>query len=293
MPAQKMRQITRRLHAEHHEMALDSERVGFALAIPSGATPDFGTSGVKLQWTVRLSFLVIPPSPEGTPSAPPTQSGTPLGSAPSGDPRVPNGASGQKRASHGRSRSHAYGFEPAVPLTLPPPPPVPPSGAVHLMPVPPSADDPYPPAHLSYRAIPDLGYVPVLFSSAAPEAPPAPGPLQRTASGASHRHTPSASAQRGQNPFGGGSAVLVPAKVETVECAIPIKVYPGCVILAARLPPSSRSLPYRLAAQEYPVPPDDLGIRSVTISHCNSHTFLETTVKEGVSVPLNALNSAI
>ncbi|KWU45900.1 hypothetical protein RHOSPDRAFT_6340, partial [Rhodotorula sp. JG-1b] len=48
MPAPKMRQITRRLHAEHHEMVLDSERIGFALAIPSGATPDFGTSGVKL-----------------------------------------------------------------------------------------------------------------------------------------------------------------------------------------------------------------------------------------------------
>lgn len=40
-----MKQLTRRLHAEHHETTLDSGRAGFALAIPSGATPDFATSG--------------------------------------------------------------------------------------------------------------------------------------------------------------------------------------------------------------------------------------------------------
>ena len=71
-PTGQVRHLTRRLHAEHHEMTLDSARLGFALAIPSGATPDFGTSGVKLQWSVRLSFLVIPPSPEApAPTAPP------------------------------------------------------------------------------------------------------------------------------------------------------------------------------------------------------------------------------
>ncbi|GAA5986158.1 hypothetical protein JCM10908_006436 [Rhodotorula pacifica] len=226
MPAPKMRQITRRLHAEHHEMVLDSERIGFALAIPSGATPDFGTSGVKLQWTVRLSFLVIPPSPEGPAPAPIPRRGTPLGAPPSGESRSANGAATPPRAGHGRSRSFAYGFEPAVPLTLPPPPAIPPSGATHLMPVAPSPEDPHPPHNLSYRAVPDLGYVPVLFSSAVPDGPPAPGPLQKTASGAHHRPTPSISA-RPQSPFGNASAVLVPAKVETVECSIPIKVYPG------------------------------------------------------------------
>lgn len=215
-------------------MVLDSERIGFALAIPSGATPDFGTSGVKLQWTVRLSFLVIPPSPEGPPAPTPTpRRGTPLGGAPTENRSSSSSSNGTATpprtgggGGHGRSRPFAYGFEPAVALTLPPPPAIPPSGATHLMPVAPSVEEPYPPHNLSYRAVPDLGYVPVLFSSAVPDAPPAPGPLQKTASGAHHRPSPSISA-RPQSPFGNGSAVLVPAKVETVECSIPIKVYPG------------------------------------------------------------------
>ncbi|GAA5927422.1 hypothetical protein JCM1841_000467 [Sporobolomyces salmonicolor] len=236
--APQIRQITRRLHSEHHETTLDSARIGFALAIPSGATPDFGTSGVKLQWSVRLSFLVIPPSPDGPPggnpklpprrglAGPPSRPPPPHASAAANG----NGTPGR----HGRSKSFAYGFEPAVPLTLPPPPMIAPSGAAHLMPVPPPTPSPYSPSnapqaiqHLSYRGVPDLGFVPVLFSSAVPEPPPAPGPLQKTASGAHHRPNASVSMQRSQSPLGNGSTVLVPAKVETVECSIPIKVYPG------------------------------------------------------------------
>ncbi|GAA5951108.1 hypothetical protein JCM10213_004240 [Rhodosporidiobolus nylandii] len=229
MPAPRMRQITRRLHSEHHEMTLDAARVGFALAIPSGATPDFGTSGVKLQWSVRLSFLFIPPSPDAGPDAPPTpgrRSALGFGSRPPPPPpaRVPPGAPPSR---HGRSKSFAYGFEPAVPLTLPPPPMIAPSGAAHLMPVLPRAGDSSPVQHVSYRAVPDLGFVPVPFSSAAPEPPPSPGPLQKTALGAHHRHNPSMSLPRPQSPLGNGSVVLVPAKVETVECSIPIKVYPS------------------------------------------------------------------
>lgn len=220
-PAPQVRQITRRLHAEHHETTLDSARVGFALAIPSGATPDFGTSGVKLQWSVRLLFLVIPPSPDAPAPNPnlterkPLTRGNPPGKGP-----APAGRS------HGRSKSFAYGFEPAVPLTLPAPPMIPPSGAAHLMP---SARDASL-SHSTYRAVPDLGFVPVLFTSAAPEPPPPPGPLQRSASGASlHRSSGSLSLSRPQSPQQQGSVVLVPAKVDTVECSIPIKVYPGCV----------------------------------------------------------------
>ncbi|GAA5905540.1 hypothetical protein JCM5296_000389 [Sporobolomyces johnsonii] len=239
-PAPQIRQITRRLHSEHHETTLDSARIGFALAIPSGATPDFGTSGVKLQWSVRLSFLVIPPSPDappgGTPKLAPRRG---LAGPPSRPPPPPSSAANGNGTPgrHGRSKSFAYGFEPAVPLTLPPPPMIAPSGAAHLMPVSPPAPSPYSPSgapaqaiqHLSYRGVPDLGFVPVLFSSAVPEPPPAPGPLQKTASGAHHRPNASVSMQmqRSQSPFGNASTVLVPAKVETVECSIPIKVYPG------------------------------------------------------------------
>ncbi|GAA5843084.1 hypothetical protein JCM9279_001856 [Rhodotorula babjevae] len=241
LPAPRMRQITRRQHAEHHEMVLDSARIGFALAIPSGATPDFGTSGVKLQWSVKLSFLVIPPSPDaplGGSSGPPSRRGTPTSNGAATPPRS------QQGGGHGRSKSFAYGFEPAVPLTLPPPPMILPSGAAHLMPVPhPSSPDPtssstaqQPVPHVSYRAVPDLGFVPVPFSSAssdkATSAPPAMGPLQKTARGAMHRPQPSLSSGRGMaggasSVTGAGSTVLVPAKVETVECSIPIKCYPG------------------------------------------------------------------
>ncbi|KPV73591.1 uncharacterized protein RHOBADRAFT_54795 [Rhodotorula graminis WP1] len=240
LPAPRMRQITRRQHAEHHEMVLDSARIGFALAIPSGATPDFGTSGVKLQWSVKLSFLVIPPSPDapvGSSSGPPSRRGTPTSNGAATPPRS------QQGGGHGRSKSFAYGFEPAVPLTLPPPPMILPSGAAHLMPVPhPPSPDPtaanaqQPVPHVSYRAVPDLGFVPVPFSSAssdkATSAPPAMGPLQKTARGAMHRPQPSISSGRAMaggasSVTGAGSTVLVPAKVETVECSIPIKCYPG------------------------------------------------------------------
>lgn len=243
LPAPRMRQITRRQHAEHHEMVLDSARIGFALAIPSGATPDFGTSGVKLQWSVRLSFLVIPPSPDAPPgglSATPPRRGTPPAR-----PQQSNGAATPPRShqgGHGRAKSFAYGFEPAVPLTLPPPPMIAPSGAAHLMPVPSPSPSPsdataHPVPHVSYRAVPDLGFVPVPFSSAssdkAASAAPAMGPLQKTARGAMHRPQPSLSSGRAlaggvSSVTGAGSTVLVPAKVETVECSIPIKCYPGC-----------------------------------------------------------------
>ncbi|GAA6063717.1 hypothetical protein JCM10212_001828 [Sporobolomyces blumeae] len=238
-PAPQIRQLTRRLHSEHHETTLDSARLGFALAIPSGATPDFGTSGVKLQWSVRMSFLVIPPSPDapvGGSSPPVTPRRNPLGRAPPPPPPAP-APPNNRGGHHGRSKSFAYGFEPAVPLTLPPPPSIAPSGAAHLMPVPPptpstaisSFEPPKPIQYTTYRAVPDLGFVPVLFSSSLPDPPPSPGPLQKTAAGAMHRpNAPSMSLSASQrDPLGGGRTVLVPAKVETVECSIPIKVYPG------------------------------------------------------------------
>jgi len=274
-----MRQITRRQHAEHHEMVLDSARIGFALAIPSGATPDFGTSGVKLQWSVKLSFLVIPPSPDapfGASNGPPSRRGTPTSNGAATPPRS------QQGGGHGRSKSFAYGFEPAVPLTLPPPPMILPSGAAHLMPVPhPPSPDPTSPAaqqpvpHVSYRAVPDLGFVPVPFSSAssdkATSAPPAMGPLQKTARGAMHRPQPSLSSGRGMaggasSVTGAGSTVLVPAKVETVECSIPIKCYPGCVSSLFVSLSAWGARPYADApsSQQHAVPPDRERLRGVT-----------------------------
>ncbi|CAO1614190.1 unnamed protein product [Sympodiomycopsis kandeliae] len=57
MSPHRIQKMTRKVHAEHHESTLDVGHSGFSLAIPSGATPDFSTSGVRLHWTVRFSFL--------------------------------------------------------------------------------------------------------------------------------------------------------------------------------------------------------------------------------------------
>uniref|UniRef100_V5EVF8 Rgp1-domain-containing protein n=2 Tax=Kalmanozyma brasiliensis (strain GHG001) TaxID=1365824 RepID=V5EVF8_KALBG len=59
LPAGRLQRVTRIIHAEHHESVLDKGRASFSLCIPSGASPEFVTSGVKLNWLVRLSFLTI------------------------------------------------------------------------------------------------------------------------------------------------------------------------------------------------------------------------------------------
>lgn len=133
---------------------------------------------------------------------------------------------------HGRSKSFAYGFEPSVPLTLPAAPSILPTGATHLMPVLGPLDTSL--SHTSYKAVPDLGFVPVVFTSNnALEGPIPLGPLQRSASGGNHKTSPSLSSMRAFNApvMQEKSVVLVPAKIETVECSIPIKVYPGYVLL--------------------------------------------------------------
>jgi hypothetical protein len=209
-------------------MTLDSARIGFALSIPSGATPDFATSGVKLQWSVRLSFLVIPPSPDAPLPDPHFRGMRSNGGMPFAPTPISPASSPSK---HVRSKSFAYGFEPAVPLTLPAAPTVLPTGATHLMPVISTDIDPNP-FFTSYRAVPDLGFVPVLFSSKSSEIelPPSPGPLQRSVRAGAHRSTPSLYSMGAVPKPSQPSVVLVPAKIETVECSIPIKVYPGYVI---------------------------------------------------------------
>ena len=47
LPSARSRQMTKRVHAEFHQDTLDAGQVGFQLTIPSGATPDFVTSGMR------------------------------------------------------------------------------------------------------------------------------------------------------------------------------------------------------------------------------------------------------
>ena len=42
---QQNKKLTRKIHSEHHEFCLNSQRVAFSLPIPMMATPDFHTTG--------------------------------------------------------------------------------------------------------------------------------------------------------------------------------------------------------------------------------------------------------
>ena len=53
----RSQKITKTVHASFHDSTLDAGQACFSLPIPSGATPNFDTSAVRLIWTVRLAFL--------------------------------------------------------------------------------------------------------------------------------------------------------------------------------------------------------------------------------------------
>ena len=50
--------VTRRVVAEGSEACLFARRVSFSAAIPVGGTPEFFTSGIGLEWKIRLEFVV-------------------------------------------------------------------------------------------------------------------------------------------------------------------------------------------------------------------------------------------
>ncbi|KAH6722071.1 Rgp1-domain-containing protein [Leptodontidium sp. MPI-SDFR-AT-0119] len=49
--------VTRKIHASHSESTLFARRVIFSPTIPISATPEFITSGVSLDWRVRIEFV--------------------------------------------------------------------------------------------------------------------------------------------------------------------------------------------------------------------------------------------
>ena len=49
--------VTRRIHAAHSECTMFARRAAFNPIIPVNATPDFKTSGVSLEWTLRFGFF--------------------------------------------------------------------------------------------------------------------------------------------------------------------------------------------------------------------------------------------
>jgi hypothetical protein len=50
--------VTRKVWGSGSEACLFARRVAFGMGIPAGATPEFVTSGVGLEWKVRLEFVV-------------------------------------------------------------------------------------------------------------------------------------------------------------------------------------------------------------------------------------------
>jgi hypothetical protein len=48
---------TRKVHAYASESALFAKRLSFALSVPASATPEFETSGVNLEWRLRIEFV--------------------------------------------------------------------------------------------------------------------------------------------------------------------------------------------------------------------------------------------
>jgi hypothetical protein len=48
---------TRKVHAYDAANALFARRLSFSLGIPSNATPEFVTSGISLDWRIRIEFV--------------------------------------------------------------------------------------------------------------------------------------------------------------------------------------------------------------------------------------------
>ncbi|KAL0083585.1 Rgp1-domain-containing protein [Phycomyces blakesleeanus] len=65
---QHIARISRKCHAEHHSFCLGHRRLAFSLPIPAIASPEFQTTGVKLQYYLKFEFIT---SNGSNPLAPP------------------------------------------------------------------------------------------------------------------------------------------------------------------------------------------------------------------------------
>ncbi|KAL6705543.1 Golgi membrane exchange factor (Ric1p-Rgp1p) subunit [Coniothyrium glycines] len=64
--------VTRKVHASVSASALFARKLAFALTVPPSATPDFITSGVSLEWSLRVEFVTprLAPQQLDAPHAP-------------------------------------------------------------------------------------------------------------------------------------------------------------------------------------------------------------------------------
>ncbi|CAO3600805.1 unnamed protein product [Absidia cylindrospora] len=54
---QHIARVSRKCHSEFHTFCLNHRRLAFSLPIPSTASPDFQTTGVKLQYNLKFEFI--------------------------------------------------------------------------------------------------------------------------------------------------------------------------------------------------------------------------------------------
>ena len=173
---------------------------------------------VKLQWSLRVSLLILPPQ---APRSIPGMSGgyshshqhRPGSSTPGTSPLALSSASSSSSSlplptpGHAKSKSFAFSgtSQPNTPVPVE-------TGTHHLLPLP--SIHPHQ-QYTSYRAVPDLSFLPTLFQS--PEAQAASEKLGSS---------PSMDGQK-DGPNSGETVVLMPTKIETVEVNIPLRVYPS------------------------------------------------------------------
>lgn len=168
---------------------------------------------VKLQWSLRVSLLILPPQ---IPRNIPGMSGgyshhrPPGSSTPATSPMALSSASSSSSSlplpSPGHSASKSLAFSGTSQRNTPVPVE---TGTHHLLPLP--SIHPHQ-QYTSYRAVPDLSFIPTLFQS--PE-------VQAQASASSPSNSNKSGGQQTE------TVVLMPTKIETVEVSIPLRVYPS------------------------------------------------------------------
>lgn len=177
----------------------------------------FFSSTVKLQWSLRVSLLILPPQiPRSIPgmSGGYSQHHRPGSSTPATSPLALSSASSSSSSlplsSPGHSKSKSLAFfgtsQPNTPVPVE-------TGTHHLLPLP--SIHPHQ-QYTSYRAVPDLSFIPTLFQS--PEAQAA---TEKLGLAIEDRDVDISSAGQGE------TVVLMPTKIETVEVNIPLRVYPS------------------------------------------------------------------
>ncbi|EGG02863.1 uncharacterized protein MELLADRAFT_109802 [Melampsora larici-populina 98AG31] len=200
---EKIKLMTKKVHSDQEEFLLNQNRCKFSLVIPTDGTPEFESSSVKLNWYIRVKFLFLPCDlnssikglqPTTTSSAAAHQRiGSTVLSAGhqfSKDPHLLHSTVSHKLLKHTRSQSFAYGFQPTIKVPINTQKIRTPT---HLIPLKNSEN----PHGTVYKPIPDLGYVPIQYEM-------------------THE------TDQSKNQI-----VLVPVKVEMVECWIPLKVFPS------------------------------------------------------------------